>query len=51
MYEQEILQFAKQAKALFESSKAKKIEDEFDQEVYADFWKEYGQLLQKHTTD
>ncbi|MEC0302204.1 hypothetical protein [Terribacillus saccharophilus] len=51
VYEQEILQFAKQAKALFESSKAKKIGDEYDQEMYADFWKEYDQLLQKHTTD
>lgn len=51
VYEQEILQFAKQAIALFESSKTKKIEDEFDQKMYADFWKEYDQLLQKHTTD
>ncbi|SEM95180.1 hypothetical protein SAMN04489762_1494 [Terribacillus saccharophilus] len=49
VYEQEILQFAKQAKALFESSKAKEIEDEYDQDMYTDFWKEYDRLLQKYS--
>lgn len=49
VYEQEILQFAKQAKALFESSKAKEIEDEYDPNMYTDFLKEYDHLLQKYS--
>ncbi|WP_367456796.1 hypothetical protein [Terribacillus saccharophilus] len=49
VYEQEILQFAKQAKALFESSTAKEIEDEYDQDMYTDFWKEYDHFLQKYS--
>lgn len=51
LYKQKILQFAKQAKALFESSQEKKIDEEFDLEMYEDFWKEYNHLLQKHSTD
>ncbi|PAE15869.1 hypothetical protein CHH91_11775 [Virgibacillus sp. 7505] len=51
LYKQKILQFAKQAKVLFESSQEKKIDEEFDLEMYEDFWKEYNHLLQKHSTD
>ncbi|PAD34906.1 hypothetical protein CHH48_13270 [Terribacillus saccharophilus] len=50
-YEQQILQFAKQAKAFYEISKTKKIEDDFDQEMYTEFWQEYNYLLQKHTIE
>lgn len=51
VYKQKILQFARQAKALFENSKIKKIDDEYDQEMFKDFWKEYNQLLLKHTAE
>ncbi|MFP7479512.1 DNA polymerase IV [Terribacillus saccharophilus] len=52
LYKQKILQFAKQAKkALFESSQMKKPDEEFDKEMYEDFWEEYDYLLQKHKAD
>jgi hypothetical protein len=44
-YKNQILSFAIQAKNLFNNSKEKRITDDFDKEMYEDFWNEYNQLL------
>ncbi|WP_394374108.1 hypothetical protein [Niallia taxi] len=48
-YKQQILQFALQAKQLFETSPAKAFFDDYDKQMYIEFWEEYDQLLQKAT--
>lgn len=46
-YKQQILQFALQAKQLFEASPAIAFNDDYDKQMYIEFWEEYAQLLQK----
>ncbi|RFU70422.1 hypothetical protein D0469_07495 [Peribacillus saganii] len=46
-YQNQILSFAQQAKRWFDSSKEKRITDNFDKEMYMDFWSEYNRLIRK----
>jgi hypothetical protein len=44
-YKNQIVSFALQAKELFNYSKEKRISDDYDKELYEEFWTEYNQLL------
>ncbi|MDQ0861087.1 hypothetical protein [Bacillus sp. V2I10] len=48
-YKNQIVSFALQAKKLFDNSKEKLISDDFDKEMYEDFWGEYNQLLKSNS--
>lgn len=47
-YKNQVVQFALQAKNFFETSKEKRISDDFDREIYEDFWNEYNHLLKNN---
>jgi hypothetical protein len=47
-YKNQVVQFAIQAKNLFNTSKEKRISDDFDREMYEDFWNEYNRLLKNN---
>lgn len=44
-YKNQIVQFAVQAKNFFDVSKEKRITDDYDREMYKEFWNEYNDLL------
>jgi hypothetical protein len=44
-YRDQIYAFAMEAKRLFEESPEKQIDDDFDLQMYGEFWNEYNQLL------
>lgn len=46
-YKNQVVSFALQVKKLFHNSKEKRISDDFDKELYEDFWNEYNQLLKQ----
>ncbi|UNJ81365.1 hypothetical protein LIT32_25295 (plasmid) [Bacillus sp. CMF21] len=48
-YTNQVVSFALQAKKLFDNSKEKLISDDFDKEMYEDFWDEYNQLLKSNS--
>ncbi|PFK65076.1 hypothetical protein COJ21_24875 [Priestia megaterium] len=45
-YRDEIISFALQAKELFDNSSEKIISDDFDKDMYREFWNEYNYLLE-----
>lgn len=47
-YQEQILSFARQAKGFFEETEEKRIEDEFDKEMYESFWAEFNGLVDQH---
>ncbi|MFB7141268.1 hypothetical protein ACFCYN_16585 [Gottfriedia sp. NPDC056225] len=48
-YKELIVSFAIQAKKLFEDSQEKRIDDDFDKEMYKRFWDEFNELLKVHS--
>ncbi|PAD66222.1 hypothetical protein CHH83_25155 [Bacillus sp. 7586-K] len=44
-YKDQVVQFAIQAKNFYNTSKEKRIFDDFDRKMYDDFWREYNALL------
>lgn len=47
-YRKQVVQFAIQAKKLFDTSKEKHLTDDFDRETYKDFCSEYNRLLENN---
>lgn len=47
-YKDQVVQFAIQAKNFYNTSKEKRIFDDFDREMYDDFWREYNALLERN---
>ncbi|WP_282032863.1 DNA polymerase IV [Metabacillus indicus] len=47
-YKNQIFSFALQAKELFDHSKEKRVSDDYDKELYEEFWSEYNQLLNRN---
>ncbi|MCM2982475.1 hypothetical protein M3599_16235 [Niallia circulans] len=50
-YKFQVCQFAIEAREFFRSSKEKRISDDFDKNMYDEFWSEYNQLLNSNLPD